>query len=288
MSSPHPSDMDNNAESDSEAQHVPPPLPCLTKKQKKKAAAEKKQAVQHPAPGVEQSEALTRPTPSVLLRDSTETSVSQLSDGRDFPEPCQARLRQNLTAGEMSELVDVGKAYLSYAIIRLFLEALPDGRATKNSLTTIRNTLISKPVRRVLASKFSRPAGLQKPYQADEIFHACLGQLTRIQPEDEFKIFVANLLHSVIGTVSETAAQIQPNLDSVPVDRTHGILKSMHDAEPGRKRRYSPGKENVPPLLGAPVTPPREPKRRRSIKCLLLRWATMRPRVKRRRTLPKA
>ncbi|KAF7335807.1 hypothetical protein MVEN_02236700 [Mycena venus] len=200
------------------------------------------------------------------LRNSTTLALKSIPSDRQYPTDA-VKCVSEVTADELDELATTGASHVYYWTVDGFHDGLPKRVLTRGSLTAVRTALTSKAGIHTLAETFQRPRELQK-LQHVKLFHAIIGALALGSGgADAAREFVLNSVDSVIQAVRADSEKFSAL--RLPESRFNdGASIRENASKPVRlKRRYSPGKENVPlgSFLEAPVTPPRDIKRRKSI-----------------------
>ncbi|KAJ7631857.1 hypothetical protein DFH06DRAFT_694540 [Mycena polygramma] len=164
---------------------------------------------------------------------------------------------------------------MNYHVVAILYDCLPASVLSRGTLTAVRGAFTSKSGLAELSKKFTHTSCLKNLQPREHLF-AITGALATHSNAISSRDFLQDILQPVFDAIGVHAKSLPSvrNPDPIYNDRTSQILAAMRSKEEksestssSLKRRYSPGKENFASgsLLGAPTSPTREIKRRRSI-----------------------
>ncbi|KAJ7746991.1 hypothetical protein B0H16DRAFT_1888914 [Mycena metata] len=246
---------------------APPPVQRAKNKHCSRTRSAPRAGRRHSAAPTHQ-QSLPRPT-LVALRNEAATALRALPS-KSIPIPHTSLVIVHLQPNDRTliDLVDRGKAHLSYGIVWLLRDYLPPKMCSRGSLTLIRDEIISSRGLSVLAEKLQRPLGVGTE-SIISTFHGAIGVIADSSPL-EARAYVENALGEVFRVVARTGEGLKSlhRTKGTAFDQTREVLLSIRDDKPPEKpiftlkRRYSPGNENVVPFLRVPSEG--VPKRRKS------------------------
>ncbi|KAJ7116655.1 hypothetical protein C8R44DRAFT_739339 [Mycena epipterygia] len=172
------------------------------------------------------------------------------SDSFKLPVAALKIMADRLDSRRLNDLTDLGKSYLSYAIVTILRQRLPSKIVSRGSLTVIRATIISQARMLTLTSKAQAGNGT---HTRTEAFLASVGLLAESGSENNVFDFVSLALDPVFHAVC-SRGRLLGSLHGHAVftdDRTRNVLGNIQARSERTKRRHHPssGKKNRPLLV---------------------------------------